>query len=127
MTNIKSSEGSRKLVSVVVPCFNEQEAILHTQERLLQVLGLQRNFDLEIVYVDDGSLDDTPQILAAFHELDDRVTVLTLARNFGHQAAVTAGLQHASGDAVVVIDADCKSPPEGHPEDDRQVAGRLSW
>ena len=68
--------------------------------------------DLEILYVDDGSSDGTPDILSRLADTEDRVVVVTLTRNFGHQAAVTAGLQHASGDAVVIIDADLQDPPE---------------
>jgi dolichol-phosphate mannosyltransferase len=99
-------------VSVVVPCFNEQEVISFTHQRLVDVLQSRDDFELEIVYVDDGSSDDTPRILTRLSETCDRVTVVTLTRNFGHQAAVTAGLQHAAGDAVVVIDADLQDPPE---------------
>jgi len=102
----------RALISVVVPCFNEQEVVKLTQARLVAVLGARREFDLEIVYVDDGSTDKTSEILGAFANEDDRVAVIYLSRNFGHQAAITAGLQHASGDAVAVIDADLQDPPE---------------
>jgi polyisoprenyl-phosphate glycosyltransferase len=112
VTSPETPELSRKLLSVVVPCFNEQDAILLTHQRLVEVLGTRPDFDLEIVYVDDGSSDDTPHILTKLQEACGRVAVLTLTRNFGHQAAVTAGLQHASGDAVVVIDADLQDPPE---------------
>src|SRR6478736_2899096 len=103
---------SRSVLSVVVPCFNEQEVIPLTHQRLFAALGTQRDLDLEILYVDDGSSDGTPDILSRLADADDRVVVVTLTRNFGHQAAVTAGLQHASGAAVVVIDADLQDPPE---------------
>jgi polyisoprenyl-phosphate glycosyltransferase len=106
------SQRSRKLVSVVVPCFNEQEVISFTHQRLVDVLQSRDDFELEIVYVDDGSSDETARILSRLSDTYDRVTVVTLTRNFGHQAAVTAGLQHAAGDAVVVIDADLQDPPE---------------
>lgn len=108
----KLGEGERTLISVVVPCFNEQDVIELTHGRLLQTLGAQESFDLEIVYVDDGSSDQTPAILDKLAQSDSRVRVIELTRNFGHQAAVTAGLQFAEGDAVVVIDADLQDPPE---------------
>ena len=110
MTN--SSGGERALISVVVPCFNEQDVIELTHQRLVQTLGGQESFELEIVYVDDGSSDQTPAILGKLAASDERVRVIELTRNFGHQAAVTAGLQFADGDAVVVIDADLQDPPE---------------
>jgi dolichol-phosphate mannosyltransferase len=99
-------------LSVVVPCYNEQEVIATTHGRLIEVLGNQPEFDLEILYVNDGSGDRTEAVLNAFVEADTRVNLISFARNFGHQAAVTAGLEHASGDAVAVIDADLQDPPE---------------
>lgn len=98
-------------LSVVVPCFNEEEVIGHTHERLSTTLG-DVTPDFEIVYVDDGSRDQTPQILRQIQQRDDRVRVIRLTRNFGHQIAVTAGLEYAQGDAVVLIDADLQDPPE---------------
>ena len=102
----------KPLISVVVPCFNEQDVLLLTHRRLTETLGARSEFDLEIVYIDDGSVDSTPTILDRLSQSDRRVVVLPLTRNFGHQAAVTAGLKHASGDAVAVIDADLQDPPE---------------
>lgn len=99
-------------LSVVVPCFNEQEVIATTHARLIDVLGSRSQFGLEIVYVNDGSRDTTETILAAIAKDDPRVTVVSFARNFGHQPAVTAGMAYATGDAVAVIDADLQDPPE---------------
>ncbi len=92
-------------LSVVVPCFNEEEVIPATYQRLVAVLG-NRDFDLQIVFVDDGSTDCTPRLAANFTREDPRVKTVLLSRNFGHQAAVSAGLANADGDAIVVIDAD---------------------
>ena len=78
-------------LSVVVPCFNEQEVISATYQRLVAVLG-NRDFDLQIVFVDDGSSDSTPHLAANFTREDRRVKTVLLSRNFGHQAAVSAGL-----------------------------------
>ncbi|MGI8656668.1 MAG: glycosyltransferase family 2 protein [Pyrinomonadaceae bacterium] len=100
------------LISVVVPCYNEEAVIRETHERLSATLRQLSGFDYEIIYVDDGSRDET---LRSLHELqagDKRARVVALSRNFGHQIAVTAGLEHAAGDAVVVIDADLQDPPE---------------
>jgi dolichol-phosphate mannosyltransferase len=99
------------LLSVVVPCFNEQDVILPTYRRLVDVLG-NGDFRLQMIFVDDGSDDGTPDIAADLFEHDPRVKTVILSRNFGHQAAVSAGLANADGDAVVVMDADLQDPPE---------------
>jgi dolichol-phosphate mannosyltransferase len=106
----------RLLLSVVIPCYNEQEVIAKTHARLIQVLGNRSDLDLEIVYVDDGSRDQTGAILHAFAERDPRVCVVSLARNFGHQPALSAGLQYASGDVVAAMDSDLQDPPEVIPQ-----------
>lgn len=99
------------LLSVVVPCFNEQEVIRETHRRLTAALrGLKAEY--EILYVDDGSRDGTPAILQEIQQGDGNVRVVRFSRNFGHQVAVTAGMDHAAGDAVVLIDADLQDPPE---------------
>ena len=99
------------LLSVVIPCFNEEEVILLTYRRLIDELG-SKEFRLQIIFVDDGSGDNTPVIAANLAKADPRVRAVLLSRNFGHQAAVSAGLDQAEGDAVVVMDADLQDPPE---------------
>jgi polyisoprenyl-phosphate glycosyltransferase len=100
-----------EMISIVVPCFNEQEVLRDTNRRLVTVLEqLPQKF--EIVYVDDGSSDATPDILRELQGLDERIRVVRFSRNFGHQVAITAGLEHAAGDAVAIIDADLQDPPE---------------
>lgn len=99
------------LLSVVVPCMNEEEVLRETNRRLVSVLeGISLNF--EIVYVDDGSTDSTPDLLRELQARDPRIRAVRFSRNFGHQIAITAGLEHASGDAVAIIDADLQDPPE---------------
>ncbi len=99
------------LLSVVIPCHNEDEVIDATHARLTQVLP-DTGMDFEIVYVDDGSRDDTLRRLEAIASHDSRVQVVELARNFGQQAAMSAGLAVARGDAIVITDADLQDPPE---------------
>ena len=102
-------------VSVVVPLFNEEENLLALHERLtvtLQSTGLP----YELVFVDDGSRDRTAERLHELATRDPRLTVIELARNFGHQVAITAGLDHTSGRAVVVMDGDLQDPPEVVPQ-----------
>jgi glycosyltransferase involved in cell wall biosynthesis len=105
------SRRRQQTLSVVLPCFNEQEVLHDTTTRLVKVLE-QTGLNFEIIYVDDGSTDLTPQILREMVAQDQRVGVIRLSRNFGHQMAITAGLEHTCGDAVVVIDADLQDPPE---------------
>lgn len=102
----------KTLLSVVVPCFNEEAVLGLTHRRLLESLGADASFDLEIVYVNDGSRDRTEEMLFDLADRDARVKVVSFTRNFGHQPAVSAGLRYASGDAVAVIDADLQDPPE---------------
>ena len=112
MRDGETRKHQRAVISVVVPCFNEQEVLLQTHQRLIDTLGSLADIDLEIVYVDDGSTDATPAILDRLMRSDRRVVIVPLTRNFGHQAAITAGLLQTSGDAAVVIDADLQDPPE---------------
>ena len=107
-----SSDLKSLRLSVVVPCYNEQAVIRQTHARLIEVLGTRAELDLELVYVNDGSHDQTEAILAQFEREDGRVNVICFARNFGHQPAVTAGMDYATGDVVAVIDADLQDPPE---------------
>jgi glycosyltransferase involved in cell wall biosynthesis len=104
--------GERRVqLSVVVPCMNEEEVLRSTHSRLGTVLQ-QAQVNFEIIYVDDGSSDDTPNVLRELQKQDGRVRVIRFSRNFGHQVAITAGLEHASGECVVIIDADLQDPPE---------------
>ena len=104
------------LLSVVVPCYNEQDVLRATHERLTSVLAGMSTLDYELIFVNDGSHDNTQSILIQLQLIDPHVRVLLLSRNFGHQVAVTAGLEEASGDAVVIIDADLQDPPEVIPQ-----------
>lgn len=101
------------LLSVVVPVLNEEATLPEFHRRLTSALD---GLPIEIVYVDDGSTDSTPDALTALRGADERVRPVRLSRNFGHQAALTAGLELARGDVVVTIDADLQDPPEVIPE-----------
>ena len=105
-------ERSFPLLSVVVPCLDEEAVIRETHQRLVAALEGAAELDFEIIYVDDGSGDATPDILRELQTSSRRVRVVALSRNFGHQIAITAGLAEAGGDVVVVIDADLQDPPE---------------
>src|SRR3954468_15695926 len=98
-----------KLLSVVAPMYNEEATAAVFCERVFAAL---EGIPLELVLVDDGSSDGTAKIIDDLAASDSRVRVVRLSRNFGHQTAITAGLDHATGDAVVMIDADLQDPPE---------------
>ena len=100
------------LISVVVPCYNEEESIAETHRRLGSLAADRPGERFEFVFVNDGSRDQTLELLRGIAASDDRVRIVSFARNFGHQLAVTAGVDHARGDAVVLIDADLQDPPE---------------
>ena len=102
-------------LSVVVPVYNEAAVLQELQRRLETALASCASSH-EVVYVDDGSTDESPAMLLAVATADPHVRVIRLSRNFGHQAAVTAGIEHARGQAIVVIDADLQDPPEVIPE-----------
>src|SRR4051794_34824490 len=102
-------------VSIVVPVFNECEVLPTLLSRLEGVLK-STGHDYEIVFVDDGSTDGSSEMLKEAALDNPKVRALFFGRNFGHQAAITAGLDHATGDAVAVIDADLQDPPELLPE-----------
>jgi glycosyltransferase involved in cell wall biosynthesis len=107
------SGGRVGLVSVVAPMFDEEEIVEVFYDRVRRALDGVR---FELILVDDASRDRTPQLLDRLADSDPRVKVLHLSRNFGHQAALTAGLEHAGGDAVVMLDGDLQDPPEVIPE-----------
>lgn len=102
---------TRPLLSVVGPVRNEEEALPPFHDRLLKSLR-ELGLPFEIIYIDDGSRDRTPVLLRSFREDEPAVKILTFSRNFGHQMAITAGMDHATGDACVIIDTDGQDPPE---------------
>jgi dolichol-phosphate mannosyltransferase len=97
--------------SIIAPCFNE-EGVLHELHRRIQEVMDQTGESWELVLINDGSRDRTPEIMRELHAADPRIKVVDFARNFGHQIAVTAGLDYAQGDAIVIIDSDLQDPPE---------------
>jgi glycosyltransferase involved in cell wall biosynthesis len=99
------------LLSIVISVYNEEQALPFLRTRLIAFLGTLPCRS-EVVFVNDGSSDCSILLLAEWAEVDSRIRILNLARNFGHQAACTAGLDHARGDAVVLMDADLQDPPE---------------
>jgi glycosyltransferase involved in cell wall biosynthesis len=104
------------LLSVVVPVLNEEESVLEFIELVTAELSREKNLNLEFVFVDDGSVDRTLGVLLGAQHSDNRIKIIELSRNFGKEAALTAGLKHASGRIVVPIDVDLQDPPSLIPE-----------
>lgn len=101
------------LVSVVAPVFNEEKVVGEFYKRATEAMrGLPADCDYELLFVDDGSRDASLKLLSSYQAADPRVRVVSFSRNFGHQLAITAGVDHAAGDAVVMIDCDLQDPPE---------------
>jgi len=103
------------LITVITPMYNEEAVIAESYRRLKAVME-KTGEAYELIYVNDGSADRTMEIMAEFAAADEHICLIDFSRNFGHQAAVTAGLEHAKGDAVVIIDADLQDPPELIPQ-----------
>jgi polyisoprenyl-phosphate glycosyltransferase len=104
-----------KSLSVIVPCFNEEEVINETYKRLKSVLA-NLAYESEIIFINDGSTDDTEHILSELTKTNSNIKIISFSRNFGHQRAVTAGLNNCKSDMAVIIDADLQDPPEVIPE-----------
>jgi len=102
-------------LDIVIPVFNEGEGLPALHSSLMSAVG-GLGYDLRVLYVDDGSSDQTQAVLRGLASSDERVQFLGLSRNFGHQAALTAGLDHADADVVVMLDGDGQHPPELIPE-----------
>lgn len=103
------------IYSVVIPVYNEEEVVAASYQRLKKVMGGMGE-SYELIFVNDGSRDGTVAIIAKLCETDPTVKLIDFSRNFGHQVAITAGMDYASGAAVIVIDADLQDPPEVIPE-----------
>ena len=101
-----------KLLSLIVPVFNEEEVLPASYARMSAAMQALTGYDYEIIYVNDGSRDGTMKQLRAIAKEHKEVRVISFSRNFGHQLAVTAGMDNASGDALIIIDADLQDPPE---------------
>ena len=105
-----------KKISIVIPMYYEEQVAEECYKRVTGVLKNIKEYDYEILFVNDGSKDRTLEILEKIAKENDKVKIISFSRNFGHQAAVTAGLKYVTGDAVVIMDADLQDPPELIPD-----------
>ena len=107
---------NKKKVTILVPAYNEQEVLPMLYDRLKAIMDELSNYDFEILFVNDGSKDNTLKIIRELREKDNRVCYVNLSRNYGKETAMIAGLDYMKGDCVVLIDADLQDPPELIPE-----------
>ncbi len=106
----------RELISLIVPCYNEEEVLPYFYQAFCEMANNLKEYDLEVIFVNDGSKDRTIEIVKEFAVKDSRVKYISFSRNFGKEAAIYAGFEHASGDYIAMLDADLQDPPELLPE-----------
>jgi glycosyltransferase involved in cell wall biosynthesis len=105
-----------KKISILIPAYNEEEVIRHLYERLGKLASETPHYDFEFLFINDGSRDKTLEMIKEYARDDSRIAYVNLSRNFGKEIAMIAGLDHVSGDAAVIIDADLQDPPELIPQ-----------
>lgn len=105
-----------KKVTIIVPTYNEEESLPFLYERLNKLINNVQNYEFEIIFVNDGSSDKTIELIKEYRKKDNRINYVDFARNFGKETAMIAGLDYATGDCVIFIDADLQDPPELIPE-----------
>ena len=105
-----------KKISIIIPAYNEQESLPILYERLTKLMDSMENYQFEVLFINDGSKDKTIEIIKELRQKDERICYVDFARNFGKEIAMIAGLDYATGDCVVFMDADLQDPPELIPE-----------
>ena len=129
-----------KKITILIPCYNEAKSLSILYEEIIRVISVLNDYTWEILWVNDGSQDETLKVIVALREKDTRVSYVDLSRNFGKENALLAGLDYAHGDAVIIMDADMQHPPQVIPDmvrkweegyDDvyarRKTRGKESW
>ena len=107
---------NKELISLIIPCYNEEQVLPILKDALTKVMDEMTDYDFELLFINDGSKDQTLNILKSFHKEDSRMNYLSFSRNFGKEAAIYAGLQNAAGQYVALMDADMQDPPSLLPE-----------
>jgi len=105
-----------KKITIIIPAYNEQESLPYLYDRLEKIINSIENYEFEILFVNDGSKDNTLELIKKYREEDNRISYVDFSRNFGKEIAMLAGLDYAKGDAVIFMDADLQDPPELIPE-----------
>ena len=105
-----------KKITIIIPAYNEEESLPFLYERLEKLINSIENYEFEILFVNDGSKDNTLNLIKEYREKDSRISYVDFSRNFGKETAMIAGLDYAKGDAIIFMDADLQDPPELIPE-----------
>lgn len=105
-----------KKVTIIIPAYNEEESLPYLYERLVKLMENNKNYDFEILFVNDGSKDRTLEIIKEYRKKDNRISYVDFSRNFGKETAMIAGMDYATGDCIIFMDADLQDPPELIPE-----------
>ena len=105
-----------KKITIIIPAYNEEESLPYLYERLEKQINEIKNYEFEILFVNDGSKDNTINLIKQYRNKDKRVSYVDFSRNFGKETAMMAGLDYATGDSVIFMDADLQHPPELIPE-----------
>lgn len=100
----------KKLISILIPCYNEQASLPALYTELSKTINELSHYDFEVLFVNDGSRDNTLDLIKALHEADSRVSYIDLSRNFGKENAMLAGFDHVKGDCMIIMDADLQDP-----------------
>lgn len=103
---------AKKLITILVPAYNEKESIPILYDRLVKLMDEQSNYDFEVLFVNDGSKDNTLELIKFLRTKDSRINYVNLSRNYGKEVAMAAGFDYVKGDALVIMDADLQDPPE---------------
>lgn len=109
-------EQKKKLVTVLVPAYNEQDSLPLLYEEMSKLMQSHDQYDWQLLFVDDGSTDNTLAVIKQLYQQDKRVNFISLSRNFGKESAMLAGFDHTRGDCVIIVDADLQNPPSVIPE-----------
>lgn len=116
VSNEVNEKIAEKLVSVIVPCYNEEKGLEIFYNEIVKVMATIENYAFEVLFIDDGSKDKTLELAKKISDLDDRFKYVSFSRNYGKEAGMLAGLEHSKGDYVVIMDADLQDPPSLLPE-----------
>jgi len=112
----KSNYNMKKLVSLLVPCYNEEASLPKLYEEIHRLMEAESGYDWEVLFVNDGSKDNTIGVIKELYQKDQRIAYVDLSRNFGKENAMLAGFDYVKGDCMVILDADLQDPPSLIPE-----------
>ena len=112
----KKADEDLKKITIIIPSYNEEEALPYLYDRIEKIINSIKDYEFEILFINDGSKDNTINLIKEYRQKDKRISYVDFSRNFGKETAMIAGLDYATGDSVIFMDADLQDPPELIPE-----------